>query len=141
MIFKVIVQTLIFVILAVLGFFLYRYARHPNRSIFDFTAARDDDIPGDPTVEDTVEDKEYSKKIVCEFEGEDIFDKKIYSRKGKLITEQPNMTCDKCDDYVFREEAGECYDYHFNKEYNEADYSVPTTGVCTAKLTAKACPF
>lgn len=140
MIFKVIVQTLIFVILAILGFFLYRYARFPNRSIFDFTARTDEDIPGVDEVV-TEDDLEYAKKLVCEFEGEDILDKKVYSRKGKLITEQPNMTCDKCDDYVFREQAGECYDYHFNKEYNEADYSIPTVGVCTAKLTAKACPF
>ena len=140
MIFKVIVQTLIFVILAILGFFLYRYARYPNRSIFDFTTRTDEDIPGVDEVV-TEDDLEYAKKLVCEFEGEDILDKKVYSRKGKLITEQPNMTCDKCDDYVFREQAGECYDYHFNKEYNEADYSIPTVGVCTAKLTAKACPF
>ena len=64
-------------------------------------------------------DDEYSKKLICEFEGEDILDKKVYDLKGKLITEQPNMTCNKCGDYVFREDSDECYDYYYNKEYNE----------------------
>jgi hypothetical protein len=141
MIIKIIAQTLILVILALLGYFVFRYIKYPDRSIFTFDAGADADIPGVQVEETSDTDDEYSKKLICEFEGEDILDKKVYDLKGKLITEQPNMTCNKCGDYVFREDSDECYDYYYNKEYNEAGYSVPTVGVCTAKLTAKGCPF
>ena len=50
MIVQIIAQTLILVILALLGYFVYRYVKYPDRSIFTFDA--DADVPGVQVEED-----------------------------------------------------------------------------------------
>ena len=80
-----------------------------------------------------------SKKVMCEIEGEDLFNSKVYTRDGNLVISQPyNMTCDECNKYVYKEGPGECYDLGFDETYQSKDY---VTGVCSASLTKKSCPF
>ena len=80
-----------------------------------------------------------SKKVMCEIEGEDLFNAKVYTRDGKLVTSQPDkLTCDECTKYVYKEGPGECYDLGFDETYQSKNYVV---GVCSASLTKKSCPF
>jgi len=80
-----------------------------------------------------------SKKVMCEIEGEDLFNSKVYTRDGKLVTSQPDkLTCDECNKYVYKEGPGECYDLGFDETYQSKDYVV---GVCSTSLTKKSCPF
>lgn len=80
-----------------------------------------------------------SKKVMCEIEGEDLFNAKVYTRDGKLVTSQPDkLTCDECTKYVYKEGPGECYDLGFDETYQSKDYVV---GVCSTSLTKKSCPF
>ena len=95
---------------------------------------------GKDTPEPPTEAPEGSKKMLCEFEGEDLFNSKIYTRKdGTLITEQPEkMTCDECNAYVYKESPSECYDIGYDEEYQSKGSVV---GVCSAAFTKKSCPF
>lgn len=70
------------------------------------------------------------KKQRCLFEGEDLFNNKVYDKKGNLITNQPyDLTCDRCSDYLYRESTEKCVGY------------TSDDGVCIPKLEiAKPCP-
>ena len=91
------------------------------------------------TSEPTDDTPKGSKKVLCEFEGEDLFNNKVYDREGTLITEQPDkMTCDECSNYVYKKTPDECYDLGYDKEYQSKGTVV---GVCSAAFTKKSCPF
>ena len=89
---------------------------------------------------DTPKDSKGSKKVLCEFEGEDLFNNKVYALDGTLITEQPDkMTCDECSNYIYKGSSDdECYDMGYDKEYQSKGTVV---GVCSAAFTKKSCPF
>lgn len=75
-------------------------------------------------------DSSTTKKQRCQFEGEDLFNKKVYNKEGKVVISQPyNLTCDRCSDYFYRESTAKCVGYTHNE------------GVCIPKLgLAKPCP-
>lgn len=70
-------------------------------------------------------------KQKCYFKGQSILNRKVYDRRGNLITSQPNdLTCDKCSDYIYRESTDKCIGYTHRND-----------NICTVKLGfAKPCP-
>lgn len=70
------------------------------------------------------------KKQKCQFEGEDLFNKKVYDKEGKVVISQPSdLTCDRCSDYFYRESTDKCVGFTHDE------------GVCIPKLgLAKPCP-
>ena len=82
-----------------------------------------------------------SKKLLCEFEGESVFNKLIFTRNDlkNPVTEQPdNMTCDECNKYAYKGPGGEYHDLTYDKEL-QADGAV--VGVCTAKFAETSSPL
>lgn len=80
-----------------------------------------------------------TKSILCEFEGEDLFNNKVFTLDGKPITEQPEkMTCNECNKYVYKESPSECYNIGYDEEYQSKGSVV---GVCSPAFTKRSCPF
>jgi hypothetical protein len=99
----------------------------------------------------TVPDEKDSQdtKIKCRFEGEDIFNKHVFHKSGKLIEDEKTFTdCETCSDYVLKED-GSCYSMMFDTTYNdESDISdkddpknKEARRMCTAEMKSSACPF
>ena len=129
---QVLVWFLVVIFMIFVGFIINCLYTNPNISnIWECVFKRESEPPVEPT--------KGSKKLLCEFEGEDLFNQKIYDRDGSLITEQPDkMTCDECSKYVYKESSDECYDIGYDKEYQSKGTVV---GVCSAAFTKKSCPF
>ena len=124
---------LVVAVLIFVGFIINCLYKNPSiKSIWGcFGSKKSDDTPGELPVS--------TKGMLCEFEGEDLFNNKVYSRDGTLITEQPEkMTCNECNKYVYQKELGECYDIGYDEEYQSKGSVV---GVCSVGFTKKSCPF
>jgi hypothetical protein len=97
----------------------------------------------------------------CDFEGEDLYSKKVYTYDGKLVpVDMSPIKCSTCNQYVYKTDDG-CvnYNFDFNENINEDDsalidtfcdpkhperknYCVEPKGVCTPSLApSKKCPF
>lgn len=87
----------------------------------------------------TSKSEERKKGRKCLLEGEDIFNNRISTKDGRVISEQPkDLYCNKCDDYYYKDKGG-CVKLEFNKDENILQGD---TGVCTVGLGAfRACPF
>lgn len=83
--------------------------------------------------------EERKKGRKCLLEGEDLFNKRIFKKSGRMISDQPkDLYCNKCGDYYYKDKGG-CVKLEFDKDEN-----IPQgdTGVCTVGLGAfHACPF
>lgn len=126
---------LVVILLIFIGFIINCFYKNPDTEnlwdCFRFGTTKAD-VPDDVLPLST-------KSKLCEFEGEDIFNKKVYTFGGTLVTEQPEkMTCNECNKYVYQKEPGECYDMGYDEEYQSKGTVV---GVCSAAFTKKPCPF
>lgn len=96
--------------------------------------------------EDTKGDTPDPEKT-CSFEGEDLIGGHVYKTDGTPITQQPDINCSECTEYVYRDKTGKCYAFIHDAEYNadricEENNSEDCKNVCTAKFTPlDACPF
>ena len=74
---------------------------------------------------------------VCEFEGEDLFNRKVFKKSdNSIVTANPkSLQCSECVDYMYRAGPNECYEF----EYTNKDKEV--VGVCLAKTVASKCTY
>ena len=123
------------VIMIFVGFFFNCLFRKPNiSSLWDCFERKKSTPSVAPNVTPSV-----ANNMLCEIEGEDLFNNKVYTRDGTLVTEQPDkLTCNECNKYVYKESSDECYDLGYDKELQTEGAVV---GVCTAAFTKKSCPF
>ena len=82
-------------------------------------------------------DSDAPKGKLCEFEGEDLFEKKVFKKiDNSLVTTNPKgMQCSECVDYIYREGPTECYEFEYTNKDNEV------IGVCLAKTVASKCTY
>jgi hypothetical protein len=97
----------------------------------------------------------------CDFEGEDLYSKKVYTYDGKVVpVDMSPIKCSMCNQYLYKSDDG-CagYNFDFNENINEDDsaledkfcdpkhperklYCIEPKGVCTPSLAfSKKCPF
>ncbi len=97
----------------------------------------------------------------CTFEGEDLYDKNVYTFDGKLVSKDVSpIKCSTCNQYVFKDESG-CVKYIFDYQENsniddsknldflcdpahpERDKTcIQPHGVCTPSMAPSTkCPF
>ena len=124
------IQLLLIIILIVLGYYGYTLIMKDSQK-----KEPKDDLPK-PASNPSFPGK-------CEFEGEDVLNKNLYTYDGKLVTQSDTViNCSDCPQYIFKDESG-CVYYTFDETYNK-DYigkNSGSTGVCTASIgVAKKCP-
>lgn len=157
--FRSFIQIITVILLVFMGLSIYCFFTNTEnasifsclRNIFSFRDPYDNGIP-DSTAEDSDDEvSDLASERMCVFESEDIVNKEVYDKDGKLITNQPpDLTCDKCLNFINKDPiSGDCYQYKFDPEYNAFDYTEASTSpggpsptyTCTSMLLTKTkCP-
>ena len=84
------------------------------------------------TVLETRAPEKLGEGVPCFFSGHDILDRRIYDEKGELQERRPDITCDECNKYYYKED-GQCVQYKYDEMF---------PGVCLTKLGfSEPCPF
>jgi hypothetical protein len=70
----------------------------------------------------------------------------VFNTEGEPVTGQPQMTCDDCTKYIYKDSEGKCYDFIHDPDYNADNYCFEEEGteckdMCTASFTPRTCPF
>ena len=106
-----------FIFLVVLGTLVYIYKRYRV-----YKVPKTSDAP---------------KGKLCEFEGEDLFEKKVFKKidNSMVMTNPKGMQCSECVDYIYREGPTECYEFEYTNKDNEV------IGVCLAKTVPSKCTY
>jgi hypothetical protein len=85
----VVLVILVLIVLAVAGYFLMRPTKKPE--------------PKEPTGRP---DPDTSAKGTCSFEGEDVYNKKVFSYNGDLVQPKTQVDCSQCNQYVVKQDNG-----------------------------------
>jgi len=157
--FKTFIQVLVLVTLVFMLISIYCYVSNPGKSvltclrnIFSFRDPSDDGgLPefGGPAPDE--EEVPEAENRFCQFEGEDIINRAVYTKSGNILGQQPvNLKCSECLNFINKDvDTGDCYEYRFDPEYNAFEQTEAIrnpddpepTYVCTAKLFGKVpCP-
>ena len=130
-----------FSIVIVLLLIVFLISHFSKPKVQQAAIATTDSDPAPPDSSDT--------KPKCKFEGEDVFNKHIFYKNGKLIEDEKTITdCETCSDYVYKSD-GSCYTLMFDTTYNDdSDISdkddpknIKARRTCTAKMKPSTCPF
>lgn len=87
--------------------------------------------------------------LTCQFEGEDLYNNQIYTYDGKKVDKSPVISCNQCNQYIFKDESG-CAPLLFDppEDSSICNPSRPDKiclephGVCTTSLAPSSkCPF
>lgn len=94
-------------------------------------------------VKEEVKDK---GTLQCVFPTNDVLGGMVFTNDGDIVTSQPNITCDECTKYVYKDREGKCYKFVHDAEYNADTYCLTQEGgtckdVCTSQLVGIPCPF
>ena len=133
----VFIQLILIVILLILGYYGYTVIM---KKPFIPSFLKSSPSPTPSSGDLSVPASDTSFKGMCEFEGEDVFNKSLYTYDGEVITKSDTVIkCADCPKYLFKDDSG-CVPYTYDAVYNK--YKKKETGICTPSLGAsKKCPI
>jgi hypothetical protein len=59
-----------------------------------------------PTPDPSRPDPDMSAKGTCSFEGEDVYNQKVFSYNGDLVKPKTQVDCSQCNQYVVKQDTG-----------------------------------
>lgn len=134
----VLIQLILIVVLLILGYYGYTVIMK-KPFIPSFLKSPTSSSSPQGTGDLSVPASDPSFPGMCEFEGEDVFNKSLYTYDGSMITKSDTVIkCADCPKYLFKDDSG-CVPYTYDAVYNKDNKK--ETGMCTPSLGAsKKCP-